>query len=363
MNIRKLIIYIAKIKYILFLLIIPTFLFSQTQKNEKQYLVNKNRIIVPDNYLFDTEDMHNLIKQKPNMKILGLFRFHLTMYKFGSNLKPGKFSNWLKNTIGEEPVYLDTASTLFSAHQMKMYLNNKGFFHSKVNFKVNYKKRKANIDFKVTLGKPYKIRNIEYSAEDTLINSLVQNNLSNSLLKKGNNYEVDILNKERERITRDLKKNGFYTFEKEFIFIKLDSSLNKNSIDVFFKINNLSVKLNGDSVRSVRLHQYFLSNIFINTEYDPFTNDTVKYDTIYRRSNYLAFKGRLHIKGKTFSRNIFVKKYNLFNIADVEDTYKRLSELQNFKLINLLKDLELEEEISYLKGLIKFYKGKIRRYL
>ena len=35
---------------------------------------------------------------------------------------------------------------------------------------------------------------------------------------------------------------------------------------------------------------------------------------------------------------------------------------QNFKLINLLKDLELEEEISYLKGLIKFYKGKIRRY-
>ena len=59
---------------------------------ENQYLLDKNRmkfqkdssVLFANNENIDEEEMLNIIKQKPNRKILGRVRFYLRLYNFSS---------------------------------------------------------------------------------------------------------------------------------------------------------------------------------------------------------------------------------------------------------------------------------------
>src|SRR5437870_11900415 len=93
-------------------------------------LLNRNIIKVDKPGL--KEGIAPIIKQKPNRKILGIFRFHLGMYNLANRGKSTKFKEWIKRTIGEEPVLLDTALTSRSARQIKQYMQNIGYFDAEV---------------------------------------------------------------------------------------------------------------------------------------------------------------------------------------------------------------------------------------
>ena len=96
--------------------------------HDDQALLNKN-VVKSDKSVLN-EEISAILKQKPNRKILGLFRFHLGVYTLANKGKETKFKTWVKNTIGEEPVILDTNLTKKSNRQVKQYLENAGLFFS-----------------------------------------------------------------------------------------------------------------------------------------------------------------------------------------------------------------------------------------
>ena len=95
-----------------------------------EHLLNKNIVKIDKGEL--KEGAKAIIKQKANRKILGVFRFHLGVYTLGNHGKPTKFKNWLKYTVGEEPVVLDTSYTAKSTRQIKQYMQNNGYFDATV---------------------------------------------------------------------------------------------------------------------------------------------------------------------------------------------------------------------------------------
>jgi len=114
--------------FTLFLLAIAAVSCSPTkQLTDDQYLLNKNSIKIDRSEL--AEGIKPVIKQRPNRRILGLFRFHLGVYTLANRGKSTKFKEWIKRTIGEEPIVLDTALTTKSNVQIKQYLHNEGFFN------------------------------------------------------------------------------------------------------------------------------------------------------------------------------------------------------------------------------------------
>jgi len=99
-------------------IILILFLFSlsacNTSKNlpKSKIVLHKNSIEIKDAEKdFKKDDIWTLIQQKPNKKILGIIPFKLWVYNLGNKGKETKFKNWLKNKVGEEPVYLDYALT------------------------------------------------------------------------------------------------------------------------------------------------------------------------------------------------------------------------------------------------------------
>jgi len=83
-----------------------------------------------------------------------------------------------------------------------------------------HRKKKATVFYLITPNEPYKIRNVNYEIKDEALAYYIFADTTNRVIKNGNNYDVDELQQERERITKNLKNNGFYFFSKEFFLYK-----------------------------------------------------------------------------------------------------------------------------------------------
>jgi hypothetical protein len=111
------------------------------QKHE--YLLVKNKFTV-DNKKISTDDLEGYMQQIPNDKLFGMFRTNIALYNMGSKGKDSKFKKWLRTKVGDAPVILDTSLVAISRKQMKLFLNNKGYFHSQVTDCIS-SSRQANL--------------------------------------------------------------------------------------------------------------------------------------------------------------------------------------------------------------------------
>ena len=177
---------------------------------EGKNLLVKNDIITDTSILVD-ERFEKLLKQKPNRKILGVVRFHLGVFNLGSSGKSTKLKSWLRS-IGEEPVLLDSEMTESSKKQLKLFLYKNGFFNASIKDSVRINKKKATVEYYITYGPSYINRMLSYFTQDTGISPLMSQCQKNAILIPGDRYNEDLIEKERERITSDLKDRGYYFF-------------------------------------------------------------------------------------------------------------------------------------------------------
>ncbi|MGB0166683.1 MAG: hypothetical protein ACPF8V_07490 [Luteibaculum sp.] len=76
---------------------------STRRIEENEYLVKRNKIELNDGK-FDTEELRELVRQKPNRKVLFFWSMNLRLYNLGlGKNQDKKFKTWLRK-IGEEPV-------------------------------------------------------------------------------------------------------------------------------------------------------------------------------------------------------------------------------------------------------------------
>jgi outer membrane protein assembly factor BamA len=320
---------------------------SRLKKNE--YLLTRN-IVKIDNKKVDEDELKSYIKQKPNRKVLGI-RFHLSVYNLANHGKERRIKRWMKNTIGEAPVILDTMLTNNSVKQITLYLRDKGYFKATVSKRILYRKKTADVTYIINTGIPYITRNITYLINDpNRLQFDILSDTSSSLLKKGKNYDVDDIQNERDRITKSLKNNGYFGFVKQYINFKIDTNIITNNaynkqFDITIEIKN-PTEIKKDTVLSSYHSRYLINNIFILTDYNTLKTDTIRYDTIeysINRQNikygqftyFFLYKKKMKTNPKTFTQAIFIKPNNPYKINDVDLTYKRLLDLQLFKFVNI----------------------------
>ncbi len=182
------------------------------------YLLSKNKVEVSQKKTISQDQLESYLLQKPNKKILGV-RFHLFLYNLSNIKKNNWFHNWLRR-IGEEPVVFNPTQTKGSADQLHQFMENKGYYHSKVSDTVIFHNKNAVARYKIVPGDPYKVRKITYFFEDTSLMREVLPDTINSLVRRGMKFDKDVLQNERLRIEALLKENGYYRFSKEYIYFQ-----------------------------------------------------------------------------------------------------------------------------------------------
>ncbi|MFY9307869.1 MAG: BamA/TamA family outer membrane protein [Bacteroidia bacterium] len=333
---------------------------------EGEYLLDKNFIVDKDTKI-DKNEIENYIKQKPNRRILVLFRFHLWLYNLANEekvkrkriaynkkierkntkrLAKGKkakrsdkqlMGEWLLE-IGEAPVKLDTLLTEKSTKQIKLFLNNKGFFINSVTDSIHYKKRKkAVVYYKIKAAEPYTINNVNYKISDELLKYFVDLDTAGTLLKKRSNYDVDVLQDERDRVTDALNNNGYYLFTRDFIYYEIDTTIGSKKVNVTMGIKNFVKRVNSfsDSTLETSHQRFHINNIFIQPDFISKKFEQQKKDTLIVDGYTILHTSALKYKTRVLLNAIFIRKGELYQLKNVEDSYKKLSELKAFKTINI----------------------------
>ena len=329
---------------------------------DNKFLLTQNKLKV-DVKKLDLEEMENIIKQKPNRKILRIIPFHLTVNNLVDPEKAriakekeeeerksksekleaqGKkplaidfitWREWLLN-IGEPPVLLDTLLTKKSSKQLELYLFKKGFFNVSVSDTTIYKKKTAKVFYTIKTQQPYGIRNVNYIINDSVLEKYIRADIPNSFLKKNHNYDEDIITKERERITATLKNNGYYHFAKEYLFFAIDSTFGKKEVDISIEIKNPETRIK-DTIIQSKHQQYRISNVFVQTNFDQKkSNGIANGDSVFENVMFLD-NGNLSCSANILTQNIFVKKGDIYGQRNMDETYKKISDLKVFKLINI----------------------------
>ena len=366
--------------------LIPLLLFAcrpVRKLNQGEYLLQKNHIVDKDTKI-DKSEIEAYIKQNPNRKILLLFRFHLWLQNLANEdrikrkrilydkkienrnnrrIAKGKkpkeynrqlFGEWLLN-VSEPPVIYDSLLAKKSAKQIKLFLNNKGYFISSVSDSVVHwrRKKRASVYYIITAQKPYLINKVEYKIPDELLNYYVISDSANCLLKPESIYDVDMMQKERERITNELSNNGYYLFTKDYIYYEIDSTIENNKVNITLGIKNFAYKYSdySDSIMERPHQRFYVKNIYIQPDFVSKKMDYVKKDTIKIESStgkeiadsitnkevdyFILHTADLKYKTKVLLNCVFLRKGELYQLQNVDDTYKRLSELKSFKTINI----------------------------
>jgi outer membrane protein assembly factor BamA len=336
---------VRKQRSVFILCLVCGFLFacnSTRHIRDGDYLLVKNKVI-PDSSLLPVDKFDYYIKQKPNRKILGLFRFHLWVYNLGmagdTSVHP-KRKRWLRR-IGEEPVVFDTTLTDLTRSQFKLFLNKNGFFNSNVTDSLRPRKKKMKVEYFVRYEESYKIKSISYATQDSGISSLINYYQQNSLIIPGERYDEEVMEKERDRITNDLRDRGYYFFNRNFITIQIDTALGTHQAEVYLYINriNENVANNNEEIYPILNHSiYHLRNIFIQTDFNIRNpNSNVPLDTTMYNGYYILSAGKYRmLRDNVLTRNVFVKTGDTYLPRDVEFTYNRLQQLNVFKYINLV---------------------------
>lgn len=333
------------------LLLLAFIFFTAVSCNPTKYipsgelLLNSNEIAIApgDASLPGTVSrsaMRPYVRQQPNKKIFGM-RFHLGLYNL-SNLEKEKWPHgWLRR-IGEEPVILDEVASVRSAGQIQSYLQSKGFFNAKVRDTVSRAGDEAKVVYDVNPGKPYTIADIRYEVQDTSLSGLVLIDTMNCLIERGMIYDVDLLRRERQRLERFVRDVGYYTFSTENIFFRIDSSLVKNQVIIWYVVSpRLTVNSLGEQATENHI-VYRIRDIYMYPEFDPRAALTGgeeyigSLDTLYHGGiHFVAPPGRTQIKPEVLAQAVYITPGALFSVTNVERTQSHLTDLRNHRLVNV----------------------------
>jgi len=301
---------------------------------EGKYLLNKISVKADDKNL-KHEELKIHIRQKENLRILGVLKFHLGVY----NLSSGKKDNdWLKR-VGEAPVLYDEFQAQKSKNQLLIFLKNKGYYNAVVNdsLVINPEKKKLNLLFDIKAAKPYRIRNYMYSIKDKSLQSVLLKDSVSQLLKPNDVFDLDVLNAERQRIATYLKDRGYFKFSEEFVSFLADTNFYSHQVDLTINVDD--ALLNNDENEVIPHLKYKIRNYLINPGFKTVDLTGVqqeqKLDTLIDKDYSFVYSGELKYRPVLFYNINRMKDSVWYSLQNAEKTYRALNRLKQFKLINI----------------------------
>jgi len=291
----------------------------------EQYLLSKN-IIVQNNGKIKNKEPYALIQQKPNKKIFGLIPIYLNIY----NLAPKIDKDHYFKKIGESPTIFNHRLTKKSANQIELYYKNKGYLDASVSYQIEKKKHKANVIYNLNTGLPYVINKIT-------INPDINKNISESIqnisteINKGDIYNFNHLEEQRSILASKLQNQGYYKFNKEFIYFLADTNQISKEIALELVIKSIK-KTEDDSKIQSEYRQGIIGrvNVFIEPINYAGNQDTITTDGI----NFIFNKDTPLFNLKRLTKKILIRPGTPYNKGVFDKSYEALSELKNFKKIS-----------------------------
>ncbi|MDP3642452.1 MAG: BamA/TamA family outer membrane protein [Bacteroidota bacterium] len=267
------------------------------------------------------------VRPVPNKVYLGN-RPKLWLYSLAGEEPKTKLGKWLMK-IGEPPVLMSSVKPGVTSEIIDAKLFNLGIFKSFTESKTVEKKHSVHVIYTSHVHKPYVVKDLIYAISDDSLSRLILAEKDKSLIKIGEDYNLEILKSERIRIDAFLKNKGYFYFNPDYLLFKADTS-NVNH-DVAFRLT-LKDSIPEDALTVYRINKVYVNqNYWLNERRTQTTEDTVMVQDIV----FLGKEARMAIKPKVLAKSIYLRKHEVFSRQNHIITLNRLMSLGNFKLVQI----------------------------
>ncbi len=370
-NTQRTILIVAKLSLIFIVGFLSSCKYNQHLK-EGQKLLRKNTIKIIDSATAVSnkseliEGMTPLLRQQPNTNLIGvrfLPRYKLWKYNRRYNYyEQNPAHEKIRERKVEAPVVTNGVLMRLSDTALKQFMVNNGYYYSTVSDTLFDKKnQEAAVQYSVTPGKRYYIKDIQYNIADQTLKANVLYNSGGSFIKKGRAFRNIDFGRERERLYKMLRNEGYFTLKTENITCELDTidrSVLQNAIEspLGFDIDAAITPPSKDSVvvyisvlptRDTTFDaQFTLDRVyvkFIDPYHDPInqTINEVQYrDIIFQYYN-------LPVRRNIIYDNIFLHQNEQFAAKNVDATFSRLNQLGTFQVV----DIQFQKSVRTTNGL------------
>lgn len=271
------------------------------------------------------KESENLLRPKPNKKLLGL-RHRLYFYNLAGKPKKEKgFRHWLRTKVGEPPVLFSISDLDYNKNVVQNHAENKGFFNASTAADSTRKKKKVKAVYTIKPGQQYKIKQVIFPSDSTELNKIVTSTQNKSFLKAGESYDLDKIKAERIRIDAYLKEQGYFYFSPDFLKVQVDSTVGKHQVD-------LLVKVKGETPFAAR-NVYRINNIIIYPNYSLSSRRSKHADSITIHNDFKIIDPEHLFNPRIFDRTLYFKKNDLYNRKNHNLTLNRLVNLGTFKFV------------------------------
>ena len=301
-------------------------------------LLDKVKINVTDPHKdVEASQLANYLRQNANHRVLGGLKLQLALYNIAGRDSANWFNRWIKR-VGTPPVIYDSALTVASADQLHMALSNRGFMNNVVTYQVeaDSAKRKARVNYDITLGEPYYIRSIDYDIPDEDLRDIILADTARFTVHEGDLLNYNRLDEWRQNITENLRNHGYYAFNKEYITFMADTAAGSKAVDL--TLNSRDPYRNDHMPYYTEHEPFYVRDVVYVTDYDPVEMHDAFWgaDTVTLHSGIKIIEGPdRYLRHDVLDECNHIEPGQLYNAEAITRTYRALGRLNILKQINI----------------------------
>jgi outer membrane protein assembly factor BamA len=276
------------------------------------------------------------VQQKANSSKFGVGIFNLT----------NNDSNFIKKfirKIGEPPVIFNNNLVNLSVDELSTEMKNLGYLHSTVSAQVDTTGKKAQVIYSIHNGEPYRIRNYTSVFSQLRTRQRTGNRQNNrlrpdsirnpqsqrrnpSLIKEGAIFDLELLEKERMRVSNQLRNMGYYTFTEENLHWLADTTLRSNQVD-------LQMIFTDSTIQNV---PYTVERVNVYSGYDPLAKDDYKIvDSTEYKGIHIYYDSLRFLRPRVIAEKVMVQPGKLFRERQGESTFSLFQALNCMGRVDL----------------------------
>lgn len=302
---------------------------------EGQYLVKKNKVVIENEYKeVSKSGLSKYITLKPYKEFFQSNR--PAWFYYQTQRHPNsKFFRWLNKNFGKEPVYYDQSEADNSSKQIMRYLDNIGYFHSRVTHSVELQNKKAIVTYHIYPNQPYYVNALEYDIGDSLMERYIMRDSTALPLRKGQIYNAYDMNDQRDIITERLKNSGYYFFNRDVIYYEVDSNFMNHSMKVTMHVKN--DKLAHEIYKINRIDVYPEFSLYRrNQTISDSTTLTVELGRRRVKNTLNCYHyGKPKVRPQTYASSVQIYQDRPYRLNNISRTYEALSNYRIFNNVNI----------------------------
>lgn len=269
------------------------------------------------------EDLESRTRPRPNKSFLGI-KFKLFLYNiYGKPLRSKGFKNWVSTKLGEPPVLIGEVNLKNNEAVLGSYLISQGYLQAAVTGDTTLKEKKGEAIYTALTGDRYTLNKITFPADTGSLTKIISQNKDKTLLKTGNFYDLDDFKRERERIDNDLKEQGYFYFNPDYLILQVDSTIGQHQANVYVKVKNTTPE--------VGTKPYTIKDINIYPNYKLLKDSLLRTMAPLKYGDFDIYDTESTFKPTLFDRLIFFKKGELYNRTDHSQSLNRLVNIGVFQ--------------------------------